>query len=33
MMFNQTANPFMKKNNISGIIDQNQSGSYYIAGQ
>jgi hypothetical protein len=33
MVFNQTSNPFLKKQNISGIIDQNQSASYYIAGQ
>ncbi len=30
MMFNQTANPFMKKNNISGIVDQHNA-SYYMA--
>lgn len=33
MVFNQTSNPFLKKQNTSGMIDQNQSGSYYIAGQ
>lgn len=33
MMFNQTTNPFLKKQNISGIIDPNQSASYYLAGQ
>lgn len=32
MVFNQTSNPFLKKQNISNIIDQNQSGSYYLAG-
>jgi hypothetical protein len=31
MVFNQTTNPFLKKQNISGIIDQNHS--YYVAGQ
>lgn len=30
MIFNQTANPFMKKHNLSGIVDQNQSASYYL---
>lgn len=29
-MFNQTQNPFLKKNNISNIIDQNQSNNSYI---
>ena len=29
MIFNQTANPFLKKNS-SAMVDQNQSGSYYI---
>lgn len=33
MLFNQTSNPFLKKQNISGIIDQNHSATYYIAGQ
>ena len=30
MIFNQTRNPFLKKNNISNIVDQNQSASYII---
>ena len=32
MVFNQTSNPFLKKQNISNIIDQNHSSSYYLAG-
>ncbi len=32
MMFNQTTNPFLKKNNISNIVGQNHS-SYYITQQ